>query len=64
MCVVLQSNCPHCPQQPVHATASVNEVVSFTVHDTGEMRTEFTGERSGVVHPKLEWRTELKQTRL
>ena len=34
------------------------EVVSFTVHDSGEMRGEFTGEWLGVIRPKLEWSTE------
>jgi len=32
----------------------VNEVVSFTMYDTGEMRKEFTGKWLGVVRPKLE----------
>jgi lipopolysaccharide transport system ATP-binding protein len=35
------------------------EAVSFTVHDTGEMRKEYTGHWIGVVRPKLEWHTEL-----
>jgi lipopolysaccharide transport system ATP-binding protein len=38
----------------------INEVVSFTVHETGEMRDEYIGEWIGVVRPKLEWRTELR----
>jgi len=39
--------------------ARVNEAVSFVVHDTGEMRKEYTGGWLGVVRPKLEWRTEM-----
>jgi lipopolysaccharide transport system ATP-binding protein len=37
----------------------VNQVVSFTVYETGEMRKEFIGKWLGVVRPKLEWHTEL-----
>ena len=37
---------------------SEKEVVSFTVHESGEMRGEFTGEWLGVIRPKLEWSTE------
>ena len=33
-------------------------VLSFTVHDTGEMRKEFTGEWIGTVRPKLAWNTQ------
>jgi lipopolysaccharide transport system ATP-binding protein len=33
-------------------------VVSFAVHDSGEMRDEFTGEWLGIIRPKLEWSTE------
>jgi lipopolysaccharide transport system ATP-binding protein len=36
-------------------------ILSFTVHDTGEMRKEFTGEWIGSVRPKLSWNTELVQ---
>ena len=42
----------------IHARA--DEVVSFSVHETGEMRKEYTGVWIGVVRPKLEWHTELK----
>ena len=37
--------------------ARADEAVSFTVHDTGEMRKEFTGSWLGVVRPKLAWQT-------
>jgi len=33
-------------------------VLSFHVHDTGEMRKEFHGSWAGVVRPKLAWHTE------
>lgn len=41
--------------------ARVDDVVSFTVHDTGEMRKEYSGYWYGVVRPKLEWQTELAE---
>jgi lipopolysaccharide transport system ATP-binding protein len=34
------------------------EVISFTVHESGEMRKEYSGEWLGVVRPKLDWFTE------
>ena len=34
------------------------QVIQFTVHDTGEMRAEWTGKWIGVVRPRLAWRTE------
>ena len=34
-------------------------VVSFMVHDTGDMRKEFYGGWLGVIRPKLAWSTEL-----
>ena len=34
------------------------EVVSFTVHETGAMRKEYTGGWLGVVRPRLRWQTE------
>jgi len=34
------------------------DVISFNVHDTGEMRKEFYGTWIGVVRPKLAWNTE------
>jgi lipopolysaccharide transport system ATP-binding protein len=37
--------------------AAANEVVSFTVHDTGAMRKEYGGTWIGVVRPKLAWQT-------
>ncbi len=37
--------------------AFANEVVSFTVHDNGTMRREFSGVWIGVVRPKLTWQT-------
>jgi lipopolysaccharide transport system ATP-binding protein len=33
-------------------------VLSFNVHDTGEMRKEYYGTWIGVVRPRLAWRTE------
>ena len=39
--------------------ARVDEAISFVIHDTGEMRKEYTGGWLGVVRPKLEWHTEL-----
>lgn len=38
--------------------ASVKDVVSFTVHDTGTMRQEYGGTWLGVVRPKLAWQTQ------
>jgi lipopolysaccharide transport system ATP-binding protein len=35
------------------------EVVAFTVYDTGAMRKEFTGQWIGTVRPRLAWQTEL-----
>jgi lipopolysaccharide transport system ATP-binding protein len=37
--------------------ARLDEVVSFTVHETGAMRKEFGGHWIGVVRPKLAWQT-------
>ena len=34
------------------------DVLSFTIHDTGEMRKEYGGGWIGVVRPKLAWQTE------
>ena len=39
--------------------ASVEEAVSFTVHDSGGMRKEYAGGWPGVIRPKLDWQTEL-----
>ena len=35
------------------------EVLTFTVHETGAMRKEYSGDWLGVVRPKLAWQTEL-----
>ncbi len=35
-----------------------DRLISFQVHDTGEMRQEFYGKWVGVVRPKLSWETE------
>jgi lipopolysaccharide transport system ATP-binding protein len=35
------------------------ECVSFTVHDTGAMRKEFTGVWIGAIRPRLQWDTEM-----
>lgn len=34
-------------------------LISFTVHDTGDMKKEFTGRWDGVVRPRLAWSTEI-----
>lgn len=36
----------------------LDEAVSFTVHDTGEMRQEYLAGWIGVVRPKLDWQTD------
>jgi lipopolysaccharide transport system ATP-binding protein len=38
---------------------SLEDVLSFVVHDTGEMAAEFSGRWVGVVRPRLAWTTEL-----
>ena len=43
----------------VNIEVRVEEVISFTVHDTGEMRKEYSGGWIGVVRPKLAWQTEI-----
>ncbi len=35
-----------------------DHILSFTVHDTGEMRQEYSGKWIGTVRPKLAWSTE------
>lgn len=40
-----------------NVVARADEAVSFTVHDTGEMRKEYTGGWLGLIRPKLEWQT-------
>jgi len=44
---------------PLSIEVRVDEVISFTVNDTGEMRKEYTGGWIGVVRPKLAWQTDL-----
>jgi len=39
--------------------ARADEAVSFTVHETGGMRKEFTGDWFGVIRPRLAWQTKL-----
>jgi lipopolysaccharide transport system ATP-binding protein len=39
-------------------SAEVEEVVSFTVHDTGAMRKEYTGPWIGSIRPRLAWDTQ------
>ncbi len=39
----------------------VDEIVSFTVHDTGAMRREYTGPWVGSIRPRMQWRTELME---
>jgi len=38
--------------------ARADEIISFTVHDSGMMRKEYAGAWAGVVRPRLAWRTE------
>ncbi len=45
----------------VHLEVTMNEVISFTVYETGLMRKEFSGAWGGVVRPRLGWRTECLQ---
>ena len=39
--------------------AHLDDVVAFTVHDTGVMRAEYTGVWPGAVRPRMAWETEL-----
>ncbi|MEI8245088.1 MAG: ABC transporter ATP-binding protein [Lentisphaerota bacterium] len=43
---------------PTNTQILEDYLLSFTVHDTGEMRKEFTGGWLGTVRPKLAWNTE------
>jgi len=48
-----------------HIEAEVNGALTFAVHDTSEIRSEWTGKWRGVVRPKLAWNTEfLSETAL
>ena len=38
--------------------AIAEDVLSFSVTDTGDMRKEFSGEWTGLIRPRMEWRTE------
>jgi lipopolysaccharide transport system ATP-binding protein len=42
----------------MHIECVIEDALSFTVHDTGTMKQEYTGEWIGVVRPRLEWNTE------
>jgi lipopolysaccharide transport system ATP-binding protein len=42
----------------IQQEARVNDVLSFNIHDIGEMRKEYTGVWIGSVRPKLAWQTE------
>lgn len=42
----------------MHMEAWAGDVVSFSVHDTGEMRREYGGPWLGVVRPRLAWNTQ------
>jgi lipopolysaccharide transport system ATP-binding protein len=46
---------------PTNTQVLMDYVVSFEVHDTGEMRGEYYGGWLGVVRPKLAWSTELRE---
>ncbi len=41
--------------------ACVDEAVSFTVQETGDMRKEYSGHWLGVVRPKLDWQTVVRE---
>jgi lipopolysaccharide transport system ATP-binding protein len=41
-----------------NAEVAEKEVLSFTVHETGAMRKEYTGVWIGAIRPKLAWQTE------
>ena len=43
--------------QDVADMGIAEEVLSFIVEETGEMRNEFTGDWIGLIRPKLEWVT-------
>ena len=43
--------------EDVHNMAIVQEALSFSVTDTGEMSKEFTGEWWGLIRPKMQWNT-------
>jgi lipopolysaccharide transport system ATP-binding protein len=42
----------------VHVEVKADDVVTFTVLETGEMRREYSGPWAGVVRPRLGWQTE------
>jgi lipopolysaccharide transport system ATP-binding protein len=42
----------------IHDLAIAQDVLMFSVTDTGEMRKEYTGEWIGLIRPKLEWNTQ------
>ena len=42
----------------VNTEANAEEIITFNIHDTGEMRKEYSGGWIGVVRPKLAWQTE------
>lgn len=41
----------------INIEVSAHEIISFTVHDTGAMRKEYSGPWIGVVRPRLAWQT-------
>jgi lipopolysaccharide transport system ATP-binding protein len=46
------------------AQVRAEEVVSFTVHDTGAMRREYTGPWIGAIRPRFSWATECMEGEL
>jgi len=40
-----------------HVEARIDDALAFTVHETGEMRKEYTGPWAGVVRTRLGWQT-------
>lgn len=44
--------------EDLQALAIVEDVLTFSVTDTGDMRKEYSGEWIGLIRPKLEWNTQ------
>lgn len=42
----------------MHIECAIDDALSFTVHDTGAMKQEYTSNWIGVVRPRLNWNTE------
>jgi lipopolysaccharide transport system ATP-binding protein len=44
--------------EDIQSLAIAEDVLTFNVTDTGEMRKEYTGEWAGLLRPRLEWNTQ------